>query len=39
MDGGEGGYVDEIILWGGGANKRKPKKNKIFHEEILFFSE
>ena len=40
MDGGEGGYVDEIILcvWGGGVSKRKPKKNKIFHEEILFFS-
>ena len=42
MDGGEGGYVDEIILcvcWGGGGlSKRKPKKkNKIFHEEILFF--
>ena len=41
MDGGEGGYVDEIILcvcWGGGVSKRKPqKKNKIFHEEILFF--
>ena len=40
MDGGEGGYVDEIILcvWGGGGGvKENPKKNKIFHEEILFF--
>ena len=40
MDGGEGGYVDEIILCvcGGGAwEKENPKKNKIFHEEILFF--
>ena len=40
MDGGEGGYVDEIILCvcgGGGVNKRKPQKNKIFHEKILFF--
>ena len=25
-------------VWGGGVNKRKPKKNKIFHEEVLFFS-
>ena len=42
MDGGEGGYVDEIILcvcWGGGAwVKETQEKNKIFHEEILFFS-
>ena len=39
MDGGEGGYVDEIILCvcgGGGGGRRKPKKNKNFHEEFLF---
>ena len=38
MDGGEGGYVDEIILWGGARTKENPQKNKNFHEENLFFS-
>ena len=29
MDGGEGGYVDEIILWEGGREQKKTQKKQV----------
>ena len=38
MDGGEGGYVDEIILCvGGGVSKRKPKEKTRFSMRKFYF--
>ena len=41
MDGGEGGYVDEIILcvcWGGREKKKNQKKTRFSMRKFYFFS-